>query len=71
VTSQLPEDANAAYELVIDGTTEATVGKAMAAAICAACLPGIIQVTAGNYGGKLGPYHLYLHQLLKEYPECA
>ncbi len=71
VATQLPEDANTAYELVIDGTSEACVGKAMAAAIRAACLPGVIQITAGNYGGKLGPYHLYLHDLLKEYSACA
>ena len=30
----------------------------------AAAGPGILRITAGNYGGNLGPVHLYLHKLL-------
>ena len=29
-------------------------------------LPGIVRITAGNYGGNLGPFHLHLHKLLGE-----
>ncbi|MBC7967733.1 MAG: hypothetical protein H7Z17_17610, partial [Fuerstia sp.] len=25
--------------------------------------PGIVRITAGNYGGKLGPHHFHLHRL--------
>jgi len=27
---------------------------------------GFRRVSAGNYGGKLGPFHLHLHKLLAE-----
>ncbi|MCK4633635.1 formylmethanofuran--tetrahydromethanopterin N-formyltransferase, partial [Candidatus Bathyarchaeota archaeon] len=27
--------------------------------------PGIVRISAGNYGGKLGPYHAYLKDVLK------
>ena len=25
---------------------------------------GVVQITAGNYGGKLGPHHIRLHDVL-------
>lgn len=67
--TQLTPEVKAAYELVIDGLSEEIVGQAMAAGMRAACRPGVVRITAGNYGGKLGPYHLHLHQLLEAYPE--
>ncbi len=66
VDTQMTGDIQAAYEIVIDGINETCVAAAMASAIRAACLPGIIRITAGNYGGKFGPYHLYLHKLLED-----
>jgi formylmethanofuran--tetrahydromethanopterin N-formyltransferase len=65
--TQLSPEILAVYELVIDGLTEQVVGQAMASGIRAACRPGLVRITAGNYGGKLGPYHLHLHQLLETY----
>ena len=65
--TQLSPEILAVYELVIDGLTEQVVGQAMASGIRAACRPGVVRITAGNYGGKLGPYHLHLHQLLETY----
>jgi formylmethanofuran--tetrahydromethanopterin N-formyltransferase len=67
-STQLTPEVKAVYELVIDGLTEEIVGRAMAAGILAACRPGVVRITAGNYGGKLGPYHLHLHKLLEAYP---
>lgn len=67
-STRLPPEVKAVYELVIDGLTEEIVGRAMAAGIQAACRPGVVRITAGNYGGKLGPYHLHLHKLLEAYP---
>ena len=32
----------------------------------AACGPGVMRVTAGNYGGKLGPHHFHLRRILGE-----
>ena len=40
------------------------IAGAMRAAISAACRPGVRAITAGNYGGKLGPYHFHLHQIM-------
>jgi formylmethanofuran--tetrahydromethanopterin N-formyltransferase len=64
VKSELPEKANAVYEIVLDGLDQASVEAAMRVGIQAACRPGILRITAGNYGGKLGPYHLHLHKIL-------
>jgi formylmethanofuran--tetrahydromethanopterin N-formyltransferase len=63
VTTALPEDVNAVYEIVIDGLDLASVEKATKEGIEAACRPGVLRITAGNYGGKLGPHHIQLHAL--------
>jgi formylmethanofuran--tetrahydromethanopterin N-formyltransferase len=64
VASALPEGANAVYEIVIDGIDLSAVEEATRVGVPAACIPGVIGITAGNYGGKLGPFHLHLHKLL-------
>lgn len=66
VKSDLPENVNAVYELVIDGLDQAAVERAMRVGIHAACTPGVVRITAGNYGGNLGPFHLHLHRILQE-----
>ena len=63
VPSKLPEGVNAVYELVFDGLDLAAVERATRLGIEAACRPGVVQITAGNYGGKLGPHHIRLHRL--------
>ena len=64
VESQLHEGVGAALEIVIDGINEKAVGTAMQAAIQAAAGDGVVAISAGNYGGKLGKYHFHLHELL-------
>ena len=64
VQSALPDRANAVYEIVIDGVDLPAVEEATRVGIRAACVPGVLRVSAGNYGGKLGPFHLHLHKLL-------
>src|SRR5919109_1063599 len=64
VKSALPERVNAVYEIVIDGVDLAAVEEATRVGVRAACLPGVVRISAGNYGGKLGPFHLHLHRLL-------
>ncbi len=64
VPSDLPPEVVCAYEIVIDGLTLASVEMATAVGIRAAIKPGIVQITAGNYGGKLGPFHIRLHDVL-------
>lgn len=64
VATQLADGANAAYEVVIDGIDEASISAAMTAGIRAAAGPGLVAISAGNYGGKLGKFHFHLRQLL-------
>lgn len=62
--SKLPDDVNSVLEIVIDGLSAEAIARAMKAGIEAACRPGIVAITAGNYGGKLGPHHFHLHAIL-------
>ncbi|HUL03502.1 MAG TPA: formylmethanofuran--tetrahydromethanopterin N-formyltransferase [Gemmatimonadales bacterium] len=62
--SALPQGVNSVLEIVIDGLDAASVARAMAVGIRAACRRGVQAVTAGNYGGKLGPHHFHLHKIL-------
>jgi len=64
VASALPEGVNAVYEIVFDGLDLAAVEQATRVGVTAACRSGVVRITAGNYGGKLGPFHLHLHKLL-------
>lgn len=64
VESKLHPEANCAYEVVIDGISEAAVGQAMATALRAAAGSGVVCLSAGNYGGKLGKFHFHLRKLL-------
>jgi len=63
-TSALPADVNAVLEIVIDGLSSAAVSGAMRAGIDAACRPGVVAISAGNYGGTLGPYHFRLREVM-------
>lgn len=63
--SELPEGCHAVYEIVIDGLTPESVQHAMSVGLHAAVAsPGLLRVTAGNYGGKLGKHHFYLRDLI-------
>jgi formylmethanofuran--tetrahydromethanopterin N-formyltransferase len=64
VASELPEAVNSVLEIVVDGLDRAAIEDALRAGIAAACLPGVVQISAGNYGGKLGKHHFKLHELL-------
>jgi formylmethanofuran--tetrahydromethanopterin N-formyltransferase len=66
VKSALPEGVNAVYEIVIDGISLAAVEEATRVGVRAACRPGVVRISAGNYGGSLGPFHLHLHKLLAD-----
>lgn len=64
VESALPESVNSVLEIVIDGLTPEAVEEAMRVGIRAACRPGIVSITAGNYGGKLGQFSFHLRKVL-------
>jgi formylmethanofuran--tetrahydromethanopterin N-formyltransferase len=65
-TSELPEGVNGVYEIVLDGIDFPSVAAAMRAGIDAACRPGVHTITAGNYGGKLGPHHFHLRSIMRD-----
>ena len=65
VETKLDPEVGAVYEIVIDGVDLASVESAMRVGLRAACLPGVVRITAGNYGGKLGPFHIRLQHLLE------
>jgi formylmethanofuran--tetrahydromethanopterin N-formyltransferase len=49
---------------VIDGVSEDAVSEAILAAVHAAAGDGVLAISAGNYGGKLGKFHFHLRKLL-------
>jgi formylmethanofuran--tetrahydromethanopterin N-formyltransferase len=62
--SGLPEGVNSVLEIVINGTDADSISAAMRAGIDAACRSGLVSITAGNYGGKLGPHHFQLRTIM-------
>ncbi|WP_157270275.1 formylmethanofuran--tetrahydromethanopterin N-formyltransferase [Azohydromonas aeria] len=68
--SLLAPGQDCVMEIVIDGLSEADVAAAMRAGLQAATARGVesglLRISAGNYGGKLGPFHFHLHKLLGE-----
>jgi formylmethanofuran--tetrahydromethanopterin N-formyltransferase len=64
VESALPEEVNSVLEIVIDGLSEEAIALATRVGVQAACRPGVVRISAGNYGGTLGQYQFHLHELL-------
>jgi Formylmethanofuran:tetrahydromethanopterin formyltransferase len=62
--SALPETVQSVLEIVLDGLDAPSVSEAMRVGIDAACREGVVAITAGNYGGKLGPHHFHLRQIM-------
>ncbi len=66
--TRLPPEAAAVLEIVIDGLTAEDIAAAMRAGIGAVAAggadSGVLQITAGNYGGKLGQFKFHLRELL-------
>lgn len=61
---QIPQQVDGVYEIVIDGVSEEAVKAAMKAGIEAAVkVPGVLKISAGNFGGNLGAYKISLHDL--------
>jgi formylmethanofuran--tetrahydromethanopterin N-formyltransferase len=66
--SALPDTVNSVLELVLDGTDVDAIASAMRVGIDAACRDGVVSISAGNYGGKLGPHHFHLRKTMAEPP---
>lgn len=70
--SELDEHIGCVMEIVIDGLSEAVVAAAMRvgieAGVALGTAGGLLRISAGNYGGKLGPFHFHLHHLYRVTP---
>jgi len=63
--SLLKEGENCVYEVIINGAKESSIKTAMKLGINAAVkVPGVMRISAGNYGGKLGKFQYQLHDIL-------
>ncbi|WP_457555537.1 formylmethanofuran--tetrahydromethanopterin N-formyltransferase [Candidatus Pyrohabitans sp.] len=64
--SRVPEGVVSIPEVVINGISREAVEQAMLAAMRAGSeVDGVVRISAGNYGGKLGRHRIYLRELLK------
>jgi len=66
--TELSPGVDAVLEIVIDAVTDADMRVAMKAGMDAVCgigaAGGIVRLSAGNYGGKLGQFHYRLREIL-------
>jgi formylmethanofuran--tetrahydromethanopterin N-formyltransferase len=69
--TQLPDGVNAVLEIVLDGLDASAISSAMRVGIGAACMAGVRTITAGNYGGKLGPHHFHLRRIMGQTSEAG
>ncbi len=69
-TSELSPEIESVMEIVIDGLSEADIKKAMKVGMETFCsigaYNGVKRISAGNYGGKLGPYHFHLQEIMND-----
>ncbi len=69
VQTELSDDIESVMEIVIDGLSFDDIAKAMKVGVEAICAlgekSGVKRISAGNYGGKLGPHHFKLHDIIK------
>ncbi|MDD1686318.1 formylmethanofuran--tetrahydromethanopterin N-formyltransferase [Methanoregula sp.] len=64
--SLVPDGVGSIYEIVMNGTDEAAIQKAMAAGIRAAAETGqASHIGASNFDGRLGPHRFSLHDLFR------
>jgi formylmethanofuran--tetrahydromethanopterin N-formyltransferase len=62
--SKVPEGVGYIAEIVYDGVSLDVVREATKAGIEAALnIDGVVKISAGNYGGKLGEYKIFLREL--------
>jgi formylmethanofuran--tetrahydromethanopterin N-formyltransferase len=59
--SRVPAGVGSVMEIILNGKDLPTIAKATQAAITAARqTPGLVRISAGNYGGRLGKSFVYL-----------
>jgi formylmethanofuran--tetrahydromethanopterin N-formyltransferase len=61
----VPEGVECVYEIVINGLTLDAVKKGIKEGVIAAIdVPGVVKISSGNYGGKLGPFKAFLRDAI-------
>src|SRR5271169_5982924 len=61
----VPEGVASVYEIVMNGLTLDAVKKGIKEGVTAAvAVPGVVKISSGNYGGKLGPFKAYLREAI-------
>lgn len=68
--TELSSEIESVMEIVIDGLSFDDIATSMRVGIQAICnlgeSSGVKRISAGNYGGKLGPHHFKLHEIMAE-----
>ncbi|HEV8060536.1 MAG TPA: formylmethanofuran--tetrahydromethanopterin N-formyltransferase [Gemmataceae bacterium] len=68
--SKVPDGVGSIMEIIVNGRDLPTIARATQAAIAASReTPGLIKISGGNYGGRLGKSFIYLRPEL--HPEAA
>jgi formylmethanofuran--tetrahydromethanopterin N-formyltransferase len=63
--SVVPEGVTCVYEIVVNGLTLDAIKTALKLGVTAAvAVPGVVKISSGNYGGKLGPFKAYLRDAI-------
>jgi len=66
--TELSPEIESVMEIVIDGIGFNDIAESMRVGIQAICnlgnASGVKRISAGNYGGKLGPHHFKLHEIM-------
>jgi formylmethanofuran--tetrahydromethanopterin N-formyltransferase len=66
--TELSPEIESVMEIVIDGIGFEDIAESMRVGIQAICdlgaASGVKRISAGNYGGKLGPHHFKLHEIM-------
>jgi formylmethanofuran--tetrahydromethanopterin N-formyltransferase len=61
----VPEGVTCVYEIVMNGLTLDAVKKGMKEGVTSSIgVPGVVKISSGNYGGKLGPFKAYLREAI-------
>ena len=61
----VPEGVQCVYEIVINGLSLDAVKKGIKEGVTAAIdVPGVVKISSGNYGGKLGPFKAFLREAI-------
>ena len=63
--SVVPENVSSVYEIVMNGLTLDAVKNGMKEGVTAAAnVHGVVKISSGNYGGKLGPFKAFLKEAI-------